>query len=109
MSGLAGAGRPPTAPGSGRPGKPGVDLASATVSAQPAASTPDVSPEVPWYWRLSFRLLGWTVLFVMLAEVLIFVPSVARERLNFLEATVMDADLATLSLQETPKIGRAHV
>ena len=102
MSGLAGAGRPPTAPGSGRPGKPGVDLASATVSAQPAASTPDVSPEVPWYRRLSFQLLGWTVLFVMVAEVLIFVPSVARERLNFLEATVMDADLATLSLEETP-------
>ncbi|MBM3508067.1 MAG: HAMP domain-containing histidine kinase [Alphaproteobacteria bacterium] len=42
------------------------------------------------------------MVFVMVAEVLIFVPSVGRERLNVLEATIADADLATLSLEETP-------
>ena len=51
---------------------------------------------------LSAQLVVLTVLFVMLAEVMIFVPSVARQRIRFLEAAVMDADLATLSLEETP-------
>ncbi len=100
MSGHPRAGHPPA--GTSRPDRVGVDLASATVSAQPAPATAEAGPAVPWYRSLSAQLLFLTVLFVMLAEVLIFVPSVARERLSFLESTVMDADLATLSLEETP-------
>ena len=59
-------------------------------------------PAVRWYRGLSGQLLVLTILFVMLAEVMIFVPSIARERMSFLNATIADADLATLALEETP-------
>lgn len=42
---------------------------------------------------LSGRLLVLTVIFVMLAEVLIFVPSVARHRLEYLEQRMDEAEL----------------
>ncbi len=47
---------------------------------------------------LSARLLILTVMFVMLAEVLIFAPSVARFRLSYLREAVADAHLATLAI-----------
>lgn len=53
-------------------------------------------------WGLSARLLVLTVLFVMLSEVLIFVPSVARYRLDYLEAKLDAAHLATFALAATP-------
>ncbi|MAZ02064.1 MAG: histidine kinase [Sneathiella sp.] len=51
---------------------------------------------------LSARLLILTLLFVMLAEVLIFVPSVAFFRLNYLVKKTEFAHLATLSLLASP-------
>lgn len=51
---------------------------------------------------LSARLLVLTVAFVMLAEVLIFAPSVARFRLVYLDAKLEDAHLAMLALDATP-------
>ncbi|MCU0893279.1 MAG: HAMP domain-containing histidine kinase [Rhodospirillales bacterium] len=51
---------------------------------------------------LSARLLLLTVLFVMLAEVLIFVPSIARFRRNDLEDRLAKAHLAMLALEATP-------
>lgn len=57
---------------------------------------------VRWYRSLSAQLIGLTVLFVMVTEVLIFVPSMAAERLSYMRATILRADLATLSLEETP-------
>ncbi|WP_293948813.1 sensor histidine kinase [Sneathiella sp.] len=51
---------------------------------------------------LSARLLVLTLLFVMLAEILIFVPSIAFFRLNYLEKKVDFAHLATLSLLASP-------
>jgi len=51
---------------------------------------------------LSGRFLLLTIGFVMLAEVLIFVPSVARFRLNYLEDRLELAQLATLALLATP-------
>jgi len=51
---------------------------------------------------LSVRLLVLTVLFVMLAEVMIFTPSIARFRLSYLEEKVSDASIATLALEATP-------
>lgn len=51
---------------------------------------------------LSARLLVLTLVFVMLAEVLIFVPSIAFFRLNYLEKKVDFAQLATLSLLASP-------
>ncbi len=50
---------------------------------------------------LSARLLVLTVFFVMLAEVLIFVPSVARFRVVYLEEHVTRARLAMLAVEGT--------
>lgn len=46
---------------------------------------------------LSGRFLGLTILFVMIAEVLIFVPSVARFRLDYLQNRLDLAQLAALA------------
>ena len=51
---------------------------------------------------LSARLLLWTVLFLMLSEVFIYVPSISRYRKVYLEARIADGHLATLVLQATP-------
>ncbi|HEY1799057.1 MAG TPA: HAMP domain-containing sensor histidine kinase [Stellaceae bacterium] len=51
---------------------------------------------------LSARLLVLTILFVMLAEVLVFVPSVARYRMTYLDNHIASAHLATLALVASP-------
>ncbi|MGF1609967.1 MAG: sensor histidine kinase [Kiloniellales bacterium] len=51
---------------------------------------------------LSARLLLLTVAFVMLAEVLIYAPSIARFRLDYLEDRLAAAHLAILALDATP-------
>jgi signal transduction histidine kinase len=51
---------------------------------------------------LSGRLLLVTIFFVMLAEVFIFVPSVARFRLDYLTERLERAQLASLALLATP-------
>lgn len=51
---------------------------------------------------LSARLLLLTIAFVMLAEVLIFAPSVARFRQSYLEERLAAAHLAILALEATP-------
>lgn len=51
---------------------------------------------------LSSRLLILTVVFVMLAEVMIFVPSVARYRVSYLEQMLAEANLAALSVLAAP-------
>jgi len=51
---------------------------------------------------LSARLLVLTVFFVMLGEVLIFVPSVARFRVNYLDDKLAGATLALLALEAAP-------
>jgi len=51
---------------------------------------------------LSVRLLVLTVTFVMVSEVLILVPSVARFRFNYLQERTADAELAILALEATP-------
>ncbi|MEI9985729.1 MAG: hypothetical protein WDN69_22640 [Aliidongia sp.] len=48
---------------------------------------------------LSARLLGLTIVFVMVGEVLLFVPSVARFRSNYLEDKLAGATLALLALE----------
>jgi signal transduction histidine kinase len=52
--------------------------------------------------NLSARLLLLTVAFVMLAEVLIYAPSVGRFRLVYLEERLAAAHLAILALDATP-------
>jgi signal transduction histidine kinase len=51
---------------------------------------------------LSARLLVLTIFFVMLGEVLIFVPSVARFRMTYFEDHVAAAHIATLALLASP-------
>jgi len=51
---------------------------------------------------LSARLLILTILFVMLAEVMIFLPSVARYRISWLEERLGAAHLAILTLDAAP-------
>jgi hypothetical protein len=50
---------------------------------------------------LSARLLLLTMAFVMLAEVLIFVPSISRFRAVYLEERLAAAELASLALEVT--------
>ena len=52
---------------------------------------------------LSARLLVLTIFFVMLAEVFIFAPSIARFRLTWFEERIAAAHLATLALETTPE------
>jgi len=60
---------------------------------------------MPPLWRgLSARLLVLTVAFVMLAEVLIFAPSVGRFRADWLEAKLAAGHLAILALEATPDL-----
>lgn len=57
----------------------------------------------PFRGSLSRRLLLLTILFVMLAEVLIFVPSVANFRLAWLEQRIAAAQIASLALEARPE------
>jgi len=52
---------------------------------------------------LSFRLLLLTAFFVMVAEVLIFAPSVARYRLTWMEGRLAYGHLAALSVEAAPE------
>ncbi len=51
---------------------------------------------------LSGRFLLLTIVFVMLAEVLIFVPSVSRFRMDYLQARLDSSQIATLALLASP-------
>ena len=51
---------------------------------------------------LSARLLVLTVLFVLLGEILIYVPSIARHRLVFLEERIDAARIAALAVEAAP-------
>ncbi|MPZ38932.1 MAG: sensor histidine kinase [Rhizobiales bacterium] len=53
---------------------------------------------------LSDKLLVLTILFVMIAEVLIYVPSIANYRLNWLSDKLSDAYTAALVLEATPQV-----
>ncbi|WP_420548206.1 sensor histidine kinase [Curvivirga sp.] len=55
-----------------------------------------------WFRSLSARLLVLTVSFVMLSEFLIFAPSVANFRLNWLHEKLNAAHLAVLTLDAAP-------
>jgi signal transduction histidine kinase len=52
---------------------------------------------------LSARLLILIFLFIMLCEVFVYVPSIARYRLTYLKNAIADAHLAMLALEAAPK------
>ncbi len=58
---------------------------------------------------LSSKLLLLTILFVMLAEILIFVPSVANFRINWLMDRLTAAQLASLAAEASPGGDVPHV
>lgn len=62
----------------------------------PRIAPPNVRP------GMSGKLLGLTVLFVMLAEILIYVPSIANFRLNWLNDRLAAAHTAALVLDAAP-------
>jgi len=79
------------------------------------AACPPLPARPLWTWRtlwvrlrrplrssLSRRLLVLTILFVMLSEVLIFVPSIANFRKTRLEQNLAAAQIAALALEATP-------
>ncbi len=60
-------------------------------------------PKLPrGFYGLSARLLMLTVIFVMISEVLIYAPSIARFRKDYLDGRIAAAHLATLALEATP-------
>ena len=61
-----------------------------------------MKPSSGLFKSLSVRLVVLTIGFVMLAEVLIFVPSIARFRLVYMEERIDAAHLASLALEATP-------
>jgi signal transduction histidine kinase len=61
-------------------------------------------PPVRIRFGLSAKLLLLTVLFVMLAEVCIYIPSIARFRLNWLESKLDRANTAALVFDAAPEI-----
>ncbi|WP_157017670.1 ATP-binding protein [Mesorhizobium xinjiangense] len=62
------------------------------------AGPPRPSGAVPWIKRLSTKLLLLTIAFVMIAEVLIFIPSIANFRLRWLEERLATAASASVVL-----------
>ena len=63
----------------------------------------DTPIEMPGLWRgLSARLVALTIVFVMVAEVLIYVPSISRYRHDFLQQKVDEAFQATLVVRAAP-------
>lgn len=80
------------------------DDAEALVSGRRVASA-GTSPEARlggWRYGLPSKLLVLTILFVMLAEVLIFVPSIANYRVNWLTGRLASARLAALAATAFP-------
>ncbi|PIW27603.1 MAG: sensor histidine kinase [Rhodospirillales bacterium CG15_BIG_FIL_POST_REV_8_21_14_020_66_15] len=64
----------------------------------------DQNPHLPRaHQSLSARLLVLTVAFVMLAELSIYTPSVARFRKSYLEERITRAQLATLAIESMPE------
>ncbi|MDY0870735.1 sensor histidine kinase [Dongia rigui] len=63
----------------------------------------DADVKLPTFGRgLSARVLVLTILFVLVSEVLIYAPSIARFRLDWLEEKLNTAHLAILALEATP-------
>lgn len=80
-----------------------VDITKSPAQVPAAEALPQAAmPVLPRSVSLSTKLLLLTGLFVMLAEVLIFVPSVANFRLNWLNDRLTAAQLASLAAEASP-------
>ena len=72
--------------------------ADITVQARPARQSRSLLPS----FGLSWRIMGLVVAAVMAAEVLLFLPSIARFRMVYLEQLIESGTLAALALDATP-------
>ena len=72
--------------------------ADITVTARAAPSARRRAPA----FGLSWRILGLVVSAIMLAELLLFLPSIARFRVVYLEQLIESGTLAALALDATP-------
>ncbi len=62
-----------------------------------------MASSAPGFFRgLSGKVLALTILFVMLGEVLIFLPSIANFRIQFLKSRVAQAEIAALAAEAAP-------
>src|SRR4029077_16021456 len=73
--------------------------ADITVRAQ---TVPSVRRRLLPAFGLSWRILGLVVVAGMTAEILLFLPSIARFRLVYLEQLIESGTLAALALDATP-------
>jgi signal transduction histidine kinase len=74
-----------------------IDTSNATLDPPPARSR--------WRMGLSLKLLTLTIIFVMVAEIMIFVPSVANFRRNWLDDRLAAAQVAVMVLEASPREG----
>lgn len=74
------------------------------MAADITVSNPSARRESRWMptFGLSWRVLGLVVIAVMTAELLLFLPSLARYRLAYLEQLIESGTLAALALDATP-------
>src|ERR671927_1389790 len=73
------------------------------MSEAPADQQAPMPGNPPFRVGLSGKLLLLTILFVMIAEVLIYVPSIANFRLNWLRDRLAAAHTAALVLEAAPR------
>src|ERR1041385_403721 len=69
---------------------------------EPAPAAPATERARPFF-GLSGKLLVLTLIFVMIAEVLIYVPSIANFRLNWLKDRLAAAHVAAMVLKAAPR------
>src|ERR1700741_2909861 len=73
------------------------------------ASPSPPEPKRPGLFNgLSGKVLLLTVLFVMLGEILIFLPSIANYRLTWLKGRVAQAEIAALAVEAAPDRMLSH-
>ncbi len=71
---------------------------------QSKASSPGLNASLkPAWWRgLTGKVLALTILFVMVGEVLIFLPSIANFRITWLKERIATAEIAALVADAAP-------
>jgi signal transduction histidine kinase len=69
---------------------------------EPAKAAPPAALRPHWWRGLSGKLLVLTVLFVMIGEVLIFLPSIANFRITWLKERIATAEIAALAADAAP-------
>lgn len=75
-------------------------------SPPPAEGQPEsdpLGPKVPLWRGLSGKVLVLTILFVLVGEVLIFLPSIANFRITWLKTHIAQAEIAALAVEAAPE------